>query len=260
MCQSDDFGSISQAVVAGKLGHERSVHLIIDSRCGAAHAGLDPGTLGFLSCLFAGSFETSLVDGAAALSRHILGGVDGESIGIIKKEGILAGDLGLAFSLELFEHAAKDLETLVDGLLKALFLETDIVEDELLLLFQLGITALGTFDDSLCEGGHKCLADAQLAALADGAADQTAKDIAAALVCGHNAVGDHKGRGTDVVGDDTDRNVSFMIFAVLAVSQLTDLVAQGADCVDIKEGLDILHCDSQTLHDPALREKRRIVL
>ena len=108
-------------------------------------------------------------------------------------------------------------------------------------------SALGTFDDSLCEGGHKCLADAKLAALADSAADQTAQNIAAALIGGHDSVGDHECCGTDVVGDDTDRDVGLMVFAVLAVSQLTDLVAQGADCVDIKEGLDILHCDSQTL-------------
>ena len=38
-----------------------------------------------------------------------------------------------------------------------------------------------------------------------------------------------------------------MVFAVLAVCQLADLVAQGADSVDVKEGLDILYCNGQTL-------------
>ena len=188
MCQSDDFGSISEAVVAGEFGHDRGIHLVIDSSRGAAHAGLDPGSLRLLSGLFTGLFEAGLIDSAAVLGSHVLSGVDRESIGIIKKEGILAGNLGLSFRFELFEHAAQDLQTLVDGLLKALFLEADIVEDKLLLLFQFGIAAFGAFDDSLCEGGHKCLADAQLAALTDGAADQAAKNIAPALVGGHDSV------------------------------------------------------------------------
>ena len=247
MCQCDDPGSIGQAVIAGELSDQGSIHLVINCGGGSAVIGLDPGAFGLLSRLFTGSLKTGLIHGAAVLRGHILGGVDGESIGVIEQESVRAGDLCLSFRAELVQEAVQDLQTLVDRLFKTLLLEADVVQDELPLLFELGITVLGALDHGVGEGRHKRLFDPELSALADRAADQTAEHIAPALVGGHDTVGDHKGSGPDMVGDDTDGNIDLMLFAVFTVGKLTDLVAQGADSVDIEKGLDILYCHSQTL-------------
>ena len=50
-----------------------------------------------------------------------------------------------------------------------------------------------------------------------------------------------------MVCDQTDRYVHIFIFFIFCVSQLTDFVSEGTDCVNIKNGIHILHSYSQTL-------------
>ena len=58
-------------------------------------------------------------------------------------------------------------------------------------------------DDRVTDGVQEGLIDPQQLAVAGSAAEQTAQDITPALVRGKDTVTDHKGGGTDVVGDNS---------------------------------------------------------
>ena len=83
--------------------------------------------------------------------------------------------------------------------------------------------------------------------MAGGAADQAAQHVAAALVGGHDAVGNHKGSRTDMVGNQTDGNVLRLVLLIFRMGELADLVPEGAHSIHVKDGIHILHHAGQTL-------------
>src|SRR5690606_32326729 len=76
--------------------------------------------------------------------------------------------------------------------------------------------------------------------VADGAAQDAAQHVAAALVGGADAVGDHHRPAADVVGDDAQRHVGAQVAAVTRAGQLGGAVqdpAQGVGLVDVVDAL-----------------------
>ena len=57
-----------------------------------------------------------------------------------------------------------------------------------------------------------------------GTADQTAQNIAAALVGRHDAIGDHEGTGLYMISNDTQGNILLVIHLVLSAGQCADLI------------------------------------
>ena len=137
-----------QSVIALEAGVDGSVHLVIDSSFGAGHAGLVPGTLGLFAVFLLGLVETVQIHGKSFLLQLFLSGFDGEAVGIIETEGVGAVQNGPALFLHLIDEACQDGKALVDGLVKFLFLAGDVLEDKGPLGLQLGVAALGAFDDS----------------------------------------------------------------------------------------------------------------
>ena len=82
--------------------------------------------------------------------------------------------------------------------------------------------------------------------MARGAAQQTAQHVAATLVGGHDAVGDHEGAGFHVVGHDAQGYVGLMILLVFRVRQLADAVQQRLVRVHGKQGVHPLNHHRQT--------------
>ena len=245
--QRDDLAVLDQLVIAVEFRALGSVHLIVNGRLFAAHGSLDPAALGSLAGLCSRLLKSVDVDVKSVLDQHVLRGVDRESVCIVEEESVVAGQLFFALCAELLHHACQNIETLVDGLSKSLFLDGQVLEDEDLLLLQLGIAVFGALDDRLSELCHEGALDAELSALTDGAADQTAKDVASALIAGHDTVGDHEGRGADVVRDDTDGDIGLVVLSVLAAGQCADFVSERADCVHVEERSDVLNRHCQTL-------------
>ena len=91
------------------------------------------------------------------------------------------------------------------------------------------------------------LAHAEQTAVTGGAAQQAAQHIAAALVLRDDAVADHKDGGPDVVGDDADGNVLFLILVVGDPGDLTDLLHDVLDGIHLEEVIHPLHDAGQTL-------------
>ena len=78
-------------------------------------------------------------------------------------------------------------------------------------------------------------------------AQQSSEHIAPALVAGQNAVGNHKGGGPDVVGDDPQRNVHLHALAVACAGELGNLIGDVHDGVHIEQAVHILAHNGQTL-------------
>ena len=80
---------------------------------------------------------------------------------------------------------------------------------------------------------------------------QTAQDVAPALVAGKHAVGDHEGGSADMVGDDPQRHVHLHALAVSCAGQLSDLVGDVHDGIHIEQGVHVLTDHRQTLQTHA---------
>ena len=91
----------------------------------------------------------------------------------------------------------------------------------------------------------------QKLAVACSPAEQTAQHIAPPLVGRQHPVTDHKDAGADVVGDDPQRDVALMAFAIVSSGDLTDLVGDIHHRVHVKKGVHILHDTGQPLQTHA---------
>ena len=149
--------------------------------------------------------------------------------------------------LQVAHHAVQDVQASVDGAAEAQLLGADDLLDIGFVLTQLGVAGLAGLDDSVDQLGQERTVDAQHAAMAGSAAQQTAHNVAAALVGGQDAVGCHKDGGTDVVGDDADGDVVLFILFILLAGDALHMVQHGGNGVDLEQVVDILHNDGQTL-------------
>ena len=145
------------------------------------------------------------------------------------------------------QHLGEDLHAAVDGLGEVLLLGADDAGDIGLLFAQLRVLALVLMDDGVDDLIEERLVDAQQLAVARGAAEQAAQDVAAAFVGGQDAVADHEGRRADMVGDDAQRHVGLVGFLVMRAGDLGDLVGDVHDGVDVEERRDVLAHAGQTL-------------
>ena len=78
-------------------------------------------------------------------------------------------------------------------------------------------------------------------------ADQTAQNIATALVGRHDAVGDHESTGLHMVSDDTQGNIFLIVYLILGVCQGTNLIQKCLVGIYGEQGIYILNNHGQTL-------------
>ena len=107
--------------------------------------------------------------------------------------------------------------------------------------------ALVLLDDSLNDFKQEGLLDTQQTAMTGSPTEQTAQNIAATLVGGADTVSDHKGRSTDVVGNNTQRNIGLVALAIGCAGETSHMVGDVHDGVNIEQRVHILANASQTL-------------
>ncbi|MPM16644.1 hypothetical protein SDC9_63025 [bioreactor metagenome] len=83
--------------------------------------------------------------------------------------------------------------------------------------------------------------------MARGAAQQAAQHVAATLVGGDDAVANHHGCGTHMVGDDAQRNVGFGIVFIGDARNLADVSHNALDGINLKKVVNALHDAGQAL-------------
>src|SRR5690606_14909705 len=222
-------GVAEEGHLAAALGEQAVVHGSVGV------AGLLRGRVrtGALTLLLHRGTEGVRVDLKAHLGRHLHGQVDGEAVGVVEAEGVLAGQHAAALLLHGARDLLEDRGAGLQGAAERLLLGVDDLRDagEVRLELRVGLDHLVLGDGQ--ERRHRRVQVAQQAHGADRAADQAAQHVAAALVAGAHAVGDEHEGAAHVVADDAEVDVVRLDRAVGAAGELLRDLDDGEDLVDL---------------------------
>ena len=148
--------------------------------------------------------------------------------------------LAPALALELGERVVQQPQAGVQGVPEARLLVLDDVGDEGRRLGELRVG--GLHDVEHHPGGlvQERPAEADVAAVADGAAHDAPQHVAPALVGRQDPVADEKGRRAGMVGDDLHGDVGGRVLPELPAGQLLGAGDDGPDQVGVVIGGDVL--------------------
>ena len=147
----------------------------------------------------------------------------------------------------LLDHIVQNGQTSVNRCIEALFLHLNNLANVLLLLNQSRICAAAFVNNRITYLVQERLVDAEQLAMTGSAAQQTAQHVAAAFVGRDNAVANHHNRGTDMVGDNAQRYIGLVRFAVRLAGNLRHVIRDILNGIYIEQGIYVLHNNSQTL-------------
>ena len=164
----------------------------------------------------------------AAFLCHFVGNFHGEAVGIVKVERLFAVNhlfghvVGIflahkrVFALNAIDTFFKFLQALLQGLVEFGFFLDKLFRNLLAVDIELGINLFVVFDKRLGNLGKTTLGQVDFSSVTNGAADNTAQDIALVGVGRHDTlfVAEHKGCRTRVVKKYAERLGYFLAFAV----------------------------------------------
>ena len=182
-----------------------------------------------------------MIDPQITLAGDVGGQVGGKAIGVVELEHRLAP--GITSPSQTRDGLVEDLHALLEGLGEALLLQPQ----HPLHLRLAPSSAPDRPRPSPVEGRHQRIEEglmaAQLVAVADGAADDPPQHIAAPLVGGQHPVGDQKGAGANMVGDDPQR----LALQISASGELRRRLDQLLEQIDLVVAVHPLHHRGQPL-------------
>ncbi len=260
----EHFGGSRKPVVAHELRRGHAVQ-----QRAFARPGVRPGVFargaGALALLAHQPAEGLLVHGQAALGDDFLREVDGEAVGVAQPERVGAGK-GLRPGLDRAVHiAVQQLEALVDGLCKALFLHADQLDDHVALLGEFRIGGAVLVNHRVGHPVQERVADAEQTAVARGPAQQAAQHVAPPFVRRQDPVADQEGRAADVVGNHAQGNVLFGVFPILDARDAAHVLHDVLDGVDQEQVVHALQDAGEALKahagvDVRVRHRRVVAL
>ena len=245
----EDRAGVLGVFIAGE-GCRRGVKAEVDAGPGEIAQRL-AGLSGADALLLHERVEAVLIDRHPLLGDHLLRQVEREAVGVIELEGVGPGEHALPRRLVALEQLREDLHAGVDRLAEVLLFVENDARDIRLLLAQLGVLALVFVHDHIHDLVQERLVPAEELAVARGAAQQTAQDIAASLVRGQHAVADHHDGRADVVGDDAQGDVHIVAVAVVRARETGDLVGDVHHGVHVKQRIHALTHDREALQTHA---------
>ena len=243
-----------QALDLGVAGHGFIAHKLALT-VGKLQFFLHPGGAAFAQVIVPGAlllllhegFEAFQVNGDALFFHNLPGQVDGETVGVVKAEGVLAGNGADLIGGGLVNQVGQHVHALADGGVEGFLLVFDHFLDIFRFFGQFRVSGEVFMGDGVHYLIKERLGDAQQAAVAGGPAQQAAQDIAPAGVGGGNAVGNHKGGGADMVGDDPQGNVGAVVLVVGHAGDFGNLFHDVLDGIHLKEVVYPLHDAGKTL-------------
>ena len=208
-----------------------------------------PGRAALCKVIFTGTgllffhvgFKACNVDGEILFRDNILRQVNRESIGIIQLEDILAAQSMTVISSNLVHQLTQQVKTLADGLVKSLFLIVDNLFDIACLLGQLRVSRQVLMSNRVHNLIEERDINTQQLSMTCRSSEQTTQDITAAFIGGSDTVCQHKSAGTDMVGNDAQRDIGFFIFTVVNTGNLRNLLHNVLNGINLKQVVDILH-------------------
>ena len=160
--------------------------------------------------------------------------VDRETERIVEFEGVLARNKLLAFAFGSGDHAVQQVDARGERAQERGLLLLDHFFDQSLLGLQLGELAAHLPDQSGNQAAERRLGKAEVGvAVAHGAAQDAADDIARLDVRRQLAVGDREGDGAQVVGDHAHGHVGLPVLAVFLARHLRDAADRGLENVGV---------------------------
>ncbi len=244
--QGDDGGFGPDIVVAeelGAAGAEGGVEL------GAAAGGvLEGGAAAAGGALGGhGAVEPFLVHGDALLAGQLDREVVGEAEGVVELEGFLARQGRVVVAGETGGEGLEAADAGGEGAAEALLLVGEDALDLGAALAQVRVVVAEGVDDHAGHLGEEGFVEAELAAVADGAAEDATEDVGAAFVAGQDAVGDQEGGAPDVIGDDAEGAVVGRVLPIGDVGQGGGALDDGLVEVRVVDGSGALHDHRQAL-------------
>ena len=212
--EGHDAAGRGQAVVADELGFHSAAQQSRELSGQALVAGAGPGFLGFLLLHGHVLAEARLVHTEALLFGDVVDDIERKSIGVIKLEGRGTGNGFVPAGSEGGHFVLQNAQTLVQSLAEAFFFLAHDTDHEFLAGDELR-EGFAHLPHDLGRGlAKERLVKAQKLAETVGPANQTAQHVASPLVGGQHAVGQQKGDGPAVIGDDPQRSVRVLALAV----------------------------------------------
>ena len=179
-------------------------------------------------------FEGGEVHADALFAGDQLREVDRETERIVEFEGVLARNKLLAFAFGSGDHAVQQVDARGERAQERGLLLLDHFFDQSLLGLQLGELAAHLPDQSGNQAAERRLGEAEVGvAVAHGAAQDAADDIARLDVRRQLAVGDREGDGAQVVGDHAHGHVGLPVLAVFLARHLRDAADRGLENVGV---------------------------
>ena len=247
--QSHDLGIALSCGIADELGLRHTRQQCLGSVAPAGNVGA--GTACALPLRLHELSEGILINGQLLLGNDLARQIDREAERIVQSERIVPRNDRLAGRQHITRKVGQDRESGVDGSVKALFLQGQYLQNIVMLLPQFRIRALILSHGNLAKLGEERAVDAQQLAVAAGAADDAAQDIAAPLIGRNHPIGDHEHSGFDMIRADADRNIGSRIVPVGAVGDSANLVQNGAVGVHKEHIVHALHHAGKSLQPHA---------
>ena len=82
--------------------------------------------------------------------------------------------------------------------------------------------------------------------MTSGTTEKAAKNVTSTLVGRHNAITNHKGNRTNVVGSYAKGNILFIVCFVLDAGNFADMLHYVSDRVNLKKIVNVLHYAGKT--------------
>ena len=196
--QHDALGGLG--LVAEELRRADALADAEPHRFGRGLAGAGPGGAGLLALALHGDVEDLRIDADAAGLQSVLRQVEREAVGVVEREGGLAGEL-LACG-KLAGLLIQNGKTALQRLAEARLFEAQGLGDERLGAHQLRVGLPHLAHEGRHEAVHQRILGSEELGVPHGAPHDAAEHVAAALVRRQHAVGDEEGRGAQVIGDD----------------------------------------------------------
>ena len=167
------------------------------------------GFAGSLALLFHFGPEGVPVDGEAPFAGHQFGQVERKAIGVVKLESEFARE-GVPF-LQRIGFAGEEFDSAVKGLVEGFLFRAEGFFDEFGPFSEFGKGFLHLFDQGGCESVKKGVGKAEGAPVAYAPPQDSTQGVIAVAVAGQNTVRNREAKGSQVIPDDAESNVDFLL-------------------------------------------------
>src|SRR6478609_420869 len=195
--------------------------------------------------------EAGLVDLQPLLRGHLERQVDREAVGVVQRERLGSAEARRTGRLGPRHRRVEDRRARAQGAPEGVLLGVRDLADPVEVGLELrvgGLHPIHADRQQLLEGRR---VDAEQAHRADRTAQQSAQDVAAALVAGRDAVTDEHERAAHVIGDDAEAHVVLVVGAVATAREVLRGGDDRKDLVGLVDVVDALQQERDALEPHA---------